>query len=79
MGTPETIVLPEETAEVAALIERARVAQAAIADYTQEQVDELIRAMVGPAHNQVWPRNSRNKPSMKPSSATTTGNSQKYR
>ena len=46
MGTPETIVLPEETAEVAALIERARVAQAAIADYTQEQVDELIRAMV---------------------------------
>ena len=46
MGTPETTVLPEETAEVAALIERARVAQAAIADYTQEQVDELIRAMV---------------------------------
>ena len=46
MGTPETIVLPEEIAEVAALIERARLAQAAIADYTQEQVDELIRAMV---------------------------------
>ena len=46
MGTPETIVLPEEIAEVAALIERARVAQAAIADYTQKQVDELIRAMV---------------------------------
>ena len=46
MGTPETIEMPDETAEVAALIERARVAQAAIADYTQEQVDELIRAMV---------------------------------
>ena len=46
MGTPETIVLPEEVAEVLALIERARVAQAAIANYTQEQVDELIRAMV---------------------------------
>ena len=46
MGTPETIVLREETAEVEALIERARVAQAAIADYTQEQVDELIKAMV---------------------------------
>ena len=30
MGTPETTVLPEETAEVAALIERARVAQAAM-------------------------------------------------
>ena len=46
MGTPETIVLPEGAAEVLALIERARVAQAAIANYTQEQVDELIRAMV---------------------------------
>lgn len=32
--------------EMAALIERSRVAQAQIADYTQEQVDELIRAMV---------------------------------
>jgi len=32
--------------EIAALIERSRKAQAAIADYTQEQVDELITAMV---------------------------------
>ena len=46
MATPETVALPEEVAEVEALIERARVAQAAIADYTQEQVDELIKAMV---------------------------------
>ena len=46
MVTPETVALPEEVAEVESLIERARVAQVAIADYTQEQVDELIRAMV---------------------------------
>ena len=32
--------------EIAILIERSRKAQAQIADYTQEQVDELIRAMV---------------------------------
>jgi len=32
--------------EIAALIERSRKAQSQIADYTQEQVDELIRAMV---------------------------------
>lgn len=32
--------------EIAALIERSRIAQAQIADYSQEQVDELIRAMV---------------------------------
>jgi sulfoacetaldehyde dehydrogenase len=32
--------------EVAAMMARARVAQAQIADYTQEQVDELLRAMV---------------------------------
>lgn len=35
---------PEQ--EVAAMMERARVAQASIAHYTQEQVDELITAMV---------------------------------
>ena len=35
---------PEQ--EVAVLIERASVAQEAIADYSQDQVDELIRAMV---------------------------------
>ncbi|MEP1593350.1 MAG: aldehyde dehydrogenase family protein, partial [Halieaceae bacterium] len=32
--------------EMAAMIERSRKAQAQIADYSQEQVDELIRAMV---------------------------------
>ncbi|MCX2980298.1 aldehyde dehydrogenase family protein [Halieaceae bacterium IMCC14734] len=32
--------------QMAAMIERSRVAQEQIADYTQEQVDELIRAMV---------------------------------
>lgn len=46
MTTPETVALPEEVAEVEALVERASAAQAAIADYTQEQVDELIKAMV---------------------------------
>ncbi len=35
-----------EAAEIAALIARSRAAQAQIANYTQEQVDELIRAMV---------------------------------
>ena len=32
--------------EIKALIERSRAAQAQIENYTQEQVDELIRAMV---------------------------------
>ena len=32
--------------EMAAMIERSRKAQEQIADYSQEQVDELIRAMV---------------------------------
>lgn len=46
MSAAETMALPEEVTEVTALIERARVAQASIANYTQDQVDELIRAMV---------------------------------
>ena len=46
MSAAETVALPEEVTEVTALIERARVAQASIANYTQDQVDELIRAMV---------------------------------
>ena len=46
MATPETVALPEEVAEVEALIKRARAAQAAIADYTQDQVDQLLKAMV---------------------------------
>lgn len=41
MSTEQT---PQQ--QMAAMIERARAAQAQIADYTQEQVDELIRAMV---------------------------------
>jgi sulfoacetaldehyde dehydrogenase len=36
----------QAAAEIAALIERSRAAQAQIEDYTQEQVDTLIRAMV---------------------------------
>ena len=46
MSAAETVALPEEVTEVTALIERARMAQASIANYTQDQVDELIRAMV---------------------------------
>ncbi|MEM1153580.1 MAG: aldehyde dehydrogenase family protein [Pseudomonadota bacterium] len=38
--------LEEARQEIAAMIERARAAQAQIADYSQEQVDELITAMV---------------------------------
>ena len=46
MSAADTAALAEEVTEVTALIERARVAQASIANYTQDQVDELIRAMV---------------------------------
>ena len=46
MATPETVALPEEVAEVEALIKRAQAAQAAIANYTQDQVDQLLKAMV---------------------------------
>ena len=46
MGAHDAGDQPEQVAEVEVLIERARVAQAAIADYTQAQVDELIKAMV---------------------------------
>ena len=46
MGAHDAVNLPDEVAEVEVLIQRARVAQAAIADYTQSQVDELIKAMV---------------------------------
>jgi len=38
--------LAEAVTEITAMMQRARAAQAQIADYTQEQVDELIRAMV---------------------------------
>lgn len=46
MGAHDAVDLSEQVAEVEVLIQRARVAQAAIADYTQAQVDELIKAMV---------------------------------
>lgn len=42
----ESQELIEARAEIAAMMERARVAQAQIADYSQEQVDELIAGMV---------------------------------
>ena len=42
----ESQELSQAREEVAAMMERARQAQAQIADYTQEQVDELITAMV---------------------------------
>ena len=42
----ESQELREAREEVAAMMERARAAQAQIADYSQEQVDELITAMV---------------------------------
>ena len=79
MGTPETTVLPEETAEVAALIERARVAQAAIANYTQEQVDELIRAMVWSCAQPGVAEELAQQTLDETQLGTTTGNSQKYR
>ena len=50
MGVQERIFASDEAAqaasEVAALIERSRAAQSKIENYTQEQVDALIRAMV---------------------------------
>lgn len=46
MSAHDAVNLSDEVAEVDVLIKRARVAQAAIADYTQAQVDELIKAMV---------------------------------
>ena len=50
MGKEERIFASDEAAEAAAeiagLVARARKAQAQIENYTQEQVDALIRAMV---------------------------------
>ena len=43
---PDMIEQSPDAREIAALVARSRVAQAAIADYTQDQVDTLIRAMV---------------------------------
>lgn len=46
MALDKQIADTEDAREIAAMIERARVAQAQIENYTQEQVDELIKAMV---------------------------------
>ena len=46
MSAHDAVNLLDEVADVEVLIQRARIAQAAIADYTQAQVDELIKAMV---------------------------------
>lgn len=46
MAVAQPIELSPEAAEIAALVARSRAAQAEIANYTQEQVDALIRAMV---------------------------------
>ena len=46
MPAPKPTPQTEEARQVAALIERSRKAQAVIENYTQEQVDELITAMV---------------------------------
>ncbi len=46
MAVAEPVQLSPEAAEIAALVARSRAAQAQIANYTQEQVDALIRAMV---------------------------------
>jgi len=50
MGKEERIFASDEAAEaaveIAELVRRSRAAQAQIEDYTQEQVDDLIRAMV---------------------------------
>lgn len=46
MSTAPVIDPAEEAAEIAELIKRSRAAQAQIENYTQKQVDDLIRAMV---------------------------------
>ena len=46
MAVAEPTLKSPEAIEIAALVARSRAAQAQIADYTQEQVDALIRAMV---------------------------------
>jgi len=46
MATAAPVELTEDGREIAAMIERARKAQAILETYTQEQIDELITAMV---------------------------------
>ena len=46
MGMENLKIESEEATEIRGLVERSRAAQAQIENYTQEQVDDLIRAMV---------------------------------
>ena len=46
MALAQKIADTPEAQEVAAMMQRARAAQAIIEDYSQEQIDELITAMV---------------------------------
>ena len=46
MATAVNLAPTSEAEEIAALVARSRAAQEQIADYSQEQVDALIRAMV---------------------------------
>ncbi len=52
MAAPEQITQSPEAQEVAALVARSRAAQAEIANYTQAQVDRLIRGMVWAVANE---------------------------
>ncbi len=52
MAAPEQITQSPEAQEVAALVARSRAAQAEIENYTQEQVDRLIRGMVWAVANE---------------------------
>ena len=46
MAQPAVVASTEDAQEIQALVARAHAAQAQIADYTQDQVNELIKAMV---------------------------------
>ncbi len=46
MAAPQTVELSEAGKEIKVLVDRAHAAQQQIENYTQEQVDQLIRAMV---------------------------------
>ena len=56
MALAQKIADTPEAQEVAAMMQRARAAQAIIEDYTQEQIDELITARYGLSVSLVWPR-----------------------
>ena len=46
MTEPAVVANTEDVQEIQAMVARAHAAQAQIADYTQDQVNELIKAMV---------------------------------